>query len=81
MILPAKHLRPDRALLLVGRDLLRLLDEPISVSELWVSLQELRHAGGQSRISFDWYILALCFLFSVEAIQLCKGTLIRREAK
>lgn len=35
MILPAKHLRHDRALIGVGADVLAVLDGPSSVSAVW----------------------------------------------
>lgn len=42
MILPTKHLREDRALIAVGAELLRLLDEPKTVSRLWDELKRER---------------------------------------
>lgn len=42
MILPTKHLREDRALITVGAELLKLLDEPKTVSRLWDEIQRTR---------------------------------------
>ena len=42
MILPTKHLREEQALIAVGADLLRLLDEPKTVSRLWDELRRAR---------------------------------------
>lgn len=42
MILPTKHLREDRALITVGAELLKLLDEPKTVSRLWDEIQRAR---------------------------------------
>ena len=35
MILPTKHIRPDRALIGVGAEVLGLLVQPMTVSGLW----------------------------------------------
>lgn len=45
MILPTKHLREDRALIAIGAELLRLLDEPKTVSRLWDELKRTRGDG------------------------------------
>jgi len=46
MILPTKHLREDRALITVGAELLKLLDEPKTVSRLWDEIQRTRTERG-----------------------------------
>jgi hypothetical protein len=69
MILPGKHIRQDRALISVGGDILSVLDSRMSVSEVWSRVQKLREAReGASPLSFDWFVLALTFLFAVSAI-------------
>lgn len=45
MILPTKHLRDDRALIVIGAELLKLLDEPKTVSRLWDELKRKRAEG------------------------------------
>ena len=35
MLLPTKGINPERALLVVGADLLHLLDSPATISGLW----------------------------------------------
>ena len=35
MILPTKHIRPDRALIGVGAEVLVVLGQPMTVSKLW----------------------------------------------
>lgn len=72
MILPAKHLRHDRALLGVGGELLSQLDEPRSVSELWERTRIVRSQKSSS-ITFDWFILALSFLYSISAVDYVDG--------
>lgn len=45
MILPTKHLQEDRALIAIGAELLKLLDEPKTVSRLWDELKRTRVDG------------------------------------
>lgn len=76
MILPTKHIRPDRALLTVGGDLLGALSEPMTVSRLWDDVCARRGDPGESAsINYDWFILALDLLFIVNAIELNRGLL------
>ena len=72
MILPAKHLRHDRALLGVGAEILVELGEPRTVSELW---ERVRLARGTKAapISFDWFVLSLSFLYAVTAVDYNEG--------
>ena len=79
MILPTKGIAPDRALLAVGANLLRLLDEPQTISRIWEVVSRER-AGVRGTISFDWFVLALDFLFAAKAIELVKGR-IHRSAR
>lgn len=80
MILPTKHLRPDRALLTVGGDLLVSLREPTTVSRLWDDVRAKRGASGEpAAINYDWFVLALDLLFMIGAIELHRG-LLRKTA-
>jgi hypothetical protein len=77
MILPSKHLSQERALLTVGSLILAHLESPRSVSELWEKLREHRSRQDESlAISFDWFTLALTFLFTIQAIELRSDGLI-----
>lgn len=81
MILPTKHVRTDRALIGVGAELLDILREPMTVSRLWNELRAHRSVGSPNApISYDWFVLALDFLFIVGAVQTKRGVLIRTEA-
>lgn len=73
MILPTKHIRLDRSLLGVGADLLRLLDEERTISSLWDLLTKRRQETGSPSVTFDWYVLALDFLFAADAIEFLDG--------
>jgi hypothetical protein len=78
MILPTKHIRTDRALLAVGGNVLDCLREPMTVSRLWDEIRS--HEGdrvGAAPINYDWFVLALDFLFIVGAIDLDRGLIQR----
>ena len=80
MILPTKHLRPDRALLTVGGEILGYLQEPVTVSRLWDLIRHARNERTHSApISYDWFVLALDLLFMVGAVDLDRG-LVRKAA-
>lgn len=67
MILPSKHLKPDRALLGIGSEILATIEEGDTVSELWERVQKKRgeHAN---LLSFDWFVLSLSFLYAIDAV-------------
>lgn len=80
MILPTKHIRPDRALLSVGGELLACLREPLTVSRLWDEVRTTR--GGIANvapINYEWFVLALDLLFMVGAVEFERG-LVQRAA-
>jgi len=79
MILPTKHLEPERSLLGVGADCLRLLDRPKTISRLWDDYKTLRTGSwlGSSRVTFDWFVLALDFLYCIGAVRSIDGVLQR----
>lgn len=80
MILPTKHLRPDRALIAVGSDVLGLLSEPKTVSRLWEEFRELRsRRTGVAPVTYEWFVLAIDLLFVLGAVMFEKGQ-VRRAA-
>ena len=71
MILPSKHLSERRALISVGSLILAELESPRSVSELWEKVRAGRNDDDdRSAISFDWFTLAVTFLFAIQAVEL-----------
>ena len=77
MILPSKKIPEDRALLTVGGQVLRLLDQPKTVSRLWNDLKNLRATSpDQTMIPYNWYILTLDLLFTLGAISLERGRIV-----
>ena len=78
MILPTKHIRGDRALIGVGGELLRLLQQPMTVSRLWDEVRAARATyAPSSPVSYDWFVLALDLLFMMGAVNLERGVLHR----
>lgn len=81
MILPTKHIKPDRALLAVGGELLVCLREPMTVSRAWDEVRTSRGSAGEpAAINYDWFVLALDLLFMIGAIEFERGLLRRAEA-
>lgn len=74
MILPGKHLSPQRALIGVGAEILSHLDRPRDVSELWDRVRSVRSEGAAA-LSYDWFVLALTFLYTIEAVEEEDGVL------
>ncbi len=76
MILPTKRLGQDRAMLAVGADVLSLLDEPKTVSRLWEEFQQNRDRRlGVRAITYDWFILTLDLLYTLQAVEMERGLL------
>ncbi len=78
MILPTKHIPESRCILGVGARLLLLLEHEHTVSGLWDAYKRTDGAyTASSPVPFDWYILALDFLYAVGAVEWHRG-LIRK---
>lgn len=80
MILPTKRLSVENSLLGVSTDALRLLDEPKPISRLWDDFRRHRDPSDRSRaVSFEWFVLALDFLFIAGAVYFENGRLHRNR--
>lgn len=75
MLMPTKHIKTENALIGVGGEVLALLDEDKTVSRLFFDLQERRRTNELSTIHFDWFLLAVDFLFTVGAVRFEEGVL------
>jgi hypothetical protein len=73
MILPGKHLSPHRALIGVGAEILTELDRPQDVSELWDRVRKGRSGRSSTALGYDWFVLALTFLYSIHAVDEREG--------
>ena len=82
MILPTKRLSIESSLLGVGADILRLLNQPKTVSRVWEELKTVRQHLNEKgeRLTFEWFVLSLDFLFLTDAISLKEGILVRRQS-
>ena len=79
MILPTKGVTASKALITVGADILEILDESsLSMSGLWLQLSELRRPSPMTRISYDWFILALDLLYALNTVEVTSHGLVRR---
>ena len=78
MILPTKRLGVDRALLNLGGDILRVIDEPKTVSRTWEEFKRINKGQVRRRsVTYDWFVLALDLLYAIGAISLLEGRLER----
>ena len=81
MILPTKHIRPDRSLIGVGAEVLGLLVQPRTVSSLWDAVRSRRSAETSSpAIDYRWFVLALDMLYAIRAIELDRGVIRRAKS-
>tara|TARA_R110002074_G_scaffold67465_1_gene158785 strand:- start:1946 stop:2188 length:243 start_codon:yes stop_codon:yes gene_type:complete len=69
MILPTKHIKTENALIGVGAELLALLDRDKTASRLFHDLQADRRENDLTTIQFDWFLLAIDFLFTIGAVR------------
>ena len=81
MLLPTKGIEPQRALLTIGASLISLLESPATVSGLWERfLKYSSEVSGHSKVTFDWFALALSMLFAIDAVSWNEsGQLVRRH--
>lgn len=79
MILPTKGIGTQQALLSVGADTLRLLDETKTVSRLWDDFK--KQTNRDQAVTFDWFVLGLDLLFVLGAVDFDRGRVRRVSAK
>ena len=80
MILPTKHVRPERALIGVGAELLEILKRPMTISRLWDELRGRRSIHTPNApIDYQWFILSLDLLYTVGAVDYDRGV-VRKAA-
>ncbi len=82
MIFPSKHISQEKALLTVGAELLKNLDKPKTVSAIWEDVRQSASEtqGDVTHIRYDWFILALDLLFTIDAIEIHEGLLKKRTS-
>jgi len=80
MILPTKHVRPDRALIGVGAEVLEILKRPMTMSRLWDEIRGRRTLlTPNAPIDYQWFVLSLDLLYVIGAVELERG-LVRRAS-
>lgn len=81
MILPSKFLPTERSLVFIGGEALVMIkDGPRSVSEVWEGVRARHRAAGQT-LAYDWFTLALTYLYAVGIVEMRDGLLsvVRRD--
>ena len=70
MILPTKHLAPNRSLISVSSEVLELVGKKSSVSSIWTDLQNKHKSSLRfGDVPYDWFVLSLDLLFMIGAIE------------
>jgi hypothetical protein len=75
MLLPTKHIKIENALVGVGAEVLAELDRPKIVSTLFYDIQTRRRNLEMATIQFDWFLLAVDFLYTIGAVRFEAGIL------
>ena len=79
MILPSKGVPASKALITVGGDILGALsDSSLSTTSLWLEVNERRKSSPMTRVSYDWFVLALDLLFTLGTVELTDHGLLAR---
>ena len=81
MIQPTKGISADRALLTIGAQVMRQIEEPSTVSAVWHSLKVWRSENGyRANLSYSWFVLALDTLHALGILSYDNGLLVKRSA-
>jgi len=82
MILPNKKIRPENSLIFIGGNILRSISEPKTISRVWHELSESTDVNDDKsnhKLTFDWFILSLDFLFLIGVLELSQGKVMRKH--
>jgi len=75
MLMPTKHIKTENAIIGVGGEVLDLLVHDKTVSRVFHDLQKKRNENELTTIHFDWFLLAVDFLYAIGAIRFEAGVL------
>lgn len=78
MLLPTKRLSTEKSLLVVGARVLSELARPQTVSHVWDQVSRHYQSSPLGSIDFEWFVLALDFLFAIGSLEFRQGRLLRR---
>lgn len=73
MIMPTKHIDLRNSLLNVGAILIKRIDEPKTINELWSEVKIIEEIR-----SYEFFILGLDLLFLLKIIEFEEGLISRR---
>nr|WP_321482228.1 ABC-three component system middle component 6 [uncultured Cohaesibacter sp.] len=73
--MPTKHIKTENALIGVGGEVLSMLQGEKTASVLFSELQTWREENELPTLHFDWFLLALDFLYAIGAISFEDGLL------
>lgn len=78
MILPTKHLRSEASLIYVGGIIQSIVaSTSLTVDQLWHSTkQEYINHSHDSDITYDWFVLALSLLYTINAVSFSESRII-----
>ena len=78
MILPTKHLRSEASLIYVGGIIQNIIaSTPLTIDQLWHGTKrEYVKRSQDSDITYDWFVLALSLLYTINAISFSDGRII-----
>ncbi|WP_261569267.1 ABC-three component system middle component 6 [Frankia gtarii] len=81
MLAATKGIAPQRSLLVVGAQILQILDQPTTISQTWTRLREWRASNGyHAPVPFGWFVLSLDVLYALGVVELDRELLSRRQA-
>ena len=67
---------------LLAPDILDILEESsLSMTGLWLQVSERRQASPMTRVSYDWFVLALDLLYALGTVELSSRGLVRRSVQ
>lgn len=73
MLMPTKHIKTENALIGLGAEILSELTYAKPVSTLFHNIQLQRHDKQSATIHFDWFLLAVDFLYIIGAVDFKDG--------
>lgn len=69
VLLPTKYIHKERTVIMAGARLIHLLEEPLTVTQLWDYYKNQQNSLKRPMVPFDLFILTLDFLYSIGVIE------------
>lgn len=77
VLLPNKYIHEERTVIKAGGRLVHLLEDPLTVTQLWEKYKFNQEDLKLPQVPFDLFILTLDFLYAIGTIEFRKGKLRR----